>query len=47
MEEGVLNCTLKGPLAHVFDHSQCIADVSGSGNNWLNLIKTLNTLTKT
>eukprot|EP00741_Cyanophora_paradoxa_P019504 tig00021127_g18827.t1 len=34
MEEGVLNETLKGPLADLFDTRQLIRDVSGAGNNW-------------
>ncbi len=25
---------MKGPLADLFDHSQLLTDVSGSGNNW-------------
>ena len=34
MEEGVLNTMMKGKLRNIFEHSQYICDVSGSGNNW-------------
>ncbi|KAL2081942.1 hypothetical protein ACEWY4_021760 [Coilia grayii] len=34
MEEGVVNEILQGPLREVFDSTQLITDVSGSGNNW-------------
>ncbi|KAG7460682.1 hypothetical protein MATL_G00201350 [Megalops atlanticus] len=34
MEEGVVNEILQGPLGDVFDSTQLITDVSGSGNNW-------------
>ena len=34
MEEGVVSEMMKGPLKDVFDYSQLITDVSGSGNNW-------------
>ncbi|XP_028809471.1 tubulin epsilon chain [Denticeps clupeoides] len=34
MEEGVVNEILQGPLRDVFDSTQLITDVSGSGNNW-------------
>lgn len=34
MEEGVVNEILKGPLTNIFDASQLITSVSGSGNNW-------------
>ncbi|XP_046878219.1 tubulin epsilon chain isoform X2 [Hypomesus transpacificus] len=34
MEEGVVNELLQGPLREVFDTTQLITDVSGSGNNW-------------
>eukprot|EP00455_Lapot_gusevi_P042613 TRINITY_DN5074_c0_g1_i1.p1 TRINITY_DN5074_c0_g1~~TRINITY_DN5074_c0_g1_i1.p1 ORF type:complete len:449 (+),score=105.99 TRINITY_DN5074_c0_g1_i1:32-1348(+) len=33
-EEGVINETLRGPLAELFDSHQMIHDVSGAGNNW-------------
>lgn len=35
MEEGVVNKILQGPLRELFDSTQLITDVSGSGNNWL------------
>lgn len=34
MEEGVVNKILQGALREVFDSSQLLTDVSGSGNNW-------------
>ncbi|XP_053703017.1 tubulin epsilon chain [Synchiropus splendidus] len=34
MEEGVVNEILHGPLRDVFDSTQLLTDVSGSGNNW-------------
>uniref|UniRef100_A0A3Q3ASP7 Tubulin epsilon 1 n=1 Tax=Kryptolebias marmoratus TaxID=37003 RepID=A0A3Q3ASP7_KRYMA len=34
MEEGVVNEILQGPLREVFDSTQLLTDVSGSGNNW-------------
>ncbi|AWP19559.1 putative tubulin epsilon chain [Scophthalmus maximus] len=34
MEEGVVNEILQGPLSEVFDSTQLLTDVSGSGNNW-------------
>ncbi|CAL9691755.1 unnamed protein product [Knipowitschia caucasica] len=34
MEEGVVNQILQGPLRDVFDSTQLLTDVSGSGNNW-------------
>ncbi|XP_076027111.1 tubulin epsilon chain [Genypterus blacodes] len=34
MEEGVVNELLQGPLREVFDTTQLLTDVSGSGNNW-------------
>lgn len=34
MEEGVVNQVMKGPLRDLFDASQLLTDVSGSGNNW-------------
>lgn len=34
MEEGVVNEILQGPLRDVFDSTQLLTDVSGSGNNW-------------
>ncbi|KAF0696750.1 Aste57867_12509 [Aphanomyces stellatus] len=34
MEEGPVSETLKGPLGELFDSSQFLTDVSGSGNNW-------------
>lgn len=34
MEEGVVNQILQGPLREVFDTTQLLTDVSGSGNNW-------------
>ncbi|KPP68825.1 tubulin epsilon chain-like, partial [Scleropages formosus] len=34
MEEGVVNEILQGPLRDVFDSTQLVTDVSGSGNNW-------------
>lgn len=34
MEEGVVNATLRGPLAGLFDKAHCVTSVSGSGNNW-------------
>lgn len=34
MEEGVVQELLQGPLGPLFDSSQLITDVSGSGNNW-------------
>ncbi|ETW03113.1 hypothetical protein H310_05537 [Aphanomyces invadans] len=34
MEEGPVSETLKGPLGELFDSSQFVTDVSGSGNNW-------------
>lgn len=34
MEEGVVNGILQGPLRDVFDTTQLLTDVSGSGNNW-------------
>lgn len=34
MEEGVVNQILQGPLREVFDSTQLLTDVSGSGNNW-------------
>ncbi|KAK7907541.1 hypothetical protein WMY93_016153 [Mugilogobius chulae] len=34
MEEGVVNQILQGPLRDVFDNTQLLTDVSGSGNNW-------------
>uniref|UniRef100_A0A3B3Q4I1 Tubulin epsilon 1 n=1 Tax=Paramormyrops kingsleyae TaxID=1676925 RepID=A0A3B3Q4I1_9TELE len=34
MEEGVVNEILQGPLRDVFDNTQLVTDVSGSGNNW-------------
>ncbi|XP_026175135.1 tubulin epsilon chain isoform X2 [Mastacembelus armatus] len=34
MEEGVVKEILQGPLREVFDSTQLLTDVSGSGNNW-------------
>ncbi|KAH6581218.1 hypothetical protein BASA61_009176 [Batrachochytrium salamandrivorans] len=34
MEEGVIKHILKGPLREIFDGTQHISSVSGSGNNW-------------
>ncbi|KDO27136.1 hypothetical protein SPRG_07844 [Saprolegnia parasitica CBS 223.65] len=34
MEEGPVAETLHGPLGELFDSSQFLTDVSGSGNNW-------------
>uniref|UniRef100_A0A665WH16 Tubulin, epsilon 1 n=1 Tax=Echeneis naucrates TaxID=173247 RepID=A0A665WH16_ECHNA len=34
MEEGVVNELLHGPLHDIFDSTQLLTDVSGSGNNW-------------
>ena len=34
MEEGPVSETLRGPLGELFDSTQLITDVSGSGNNW-------------
>lgn len=34
MEEGVVNEILQGALRDVFDSTQLLTDVSGSGNNW-------------
>lgn len=34
MEEGVLGEILQGPLRSLFNSTQLISDVSGSGNNW-------------
>ncbi|KAM8831931.1 tubulin epsilon chain [Spinachia spinachia] len=34
MEEGVVNKILQGPLREMFDSTQLLTDVSGSGNNW-------------
>lgn len=34
MEEGVVNELLQGPLRELFDSTQLLTDVSGSGNNW-------------
>lgn len=34
MEEGVVNEILQGALREVFDSTQLLTDVSGSGNNW-------------
>ncbi|XP_072218907.1 tubulin epsilon chain isoform X1 [Leuresthes tenuis] len=34
MEEGVVSEILQGPLREVFDSTQLLTDVSGSGNNW-------------
>lgn len=34
MEEGVVSQVVSGPLRDLFDDSQVITDVSGSGNNW-------------
>ena len=34
MEEGVVNSVIKSPLGDLFDSTQLITDVSGSGNNW-------------
>ncbi|KAM4712979.1 tubulin epsilon chain isoform 1-T1 [Anableps anableps] len=34
MEEGVVHGILQGPLREVFDSTQLLTDVSGSGNNW-------------
>ncbi|XP_037304948.1 tubulin epsilon chain isoform X2 [Pungitius pungitius] len=34
MEEGVVNEILQGPLREMFDSTQLLTDVSGSGNNW-------------
>ncbi|CAN9507588.1 unnamed protein product [Ophioblennius macclurei] len=34
MEEGVVNDLLQGPLKELFDSTQLLTDVSGSGNNW-------------
>ncbi|EQC39446.1 hypothetical protein SDRG_03648 [Saprolegnia diclina VS20] len=34
MEEGPVTETLHGPLGELFDSSQFLTDVSGSGNNW-------------
>ncbi|CAL8315170.1 unnamed protein product [Merluccius merluccius] len=34
MEEGVVNQIVQGPLRDVFDTTQLLTDVSGSGNNW-------------
>ncbi|OQR92738.1 tubulin epsilon chain isoform X1 [Achlya hypogyna] len=34
MEEGPVAETLNGPLGELFDSSQFLTDVSGSGNNW-------------
>ncbi|XP_018555212.1 LOW QUALITY PROTEIN: tubulin epsilon chain [Lates calcarifer] len=34
MEEGVVNEILQGALSEVFDSTQLLTDVSGSGNNW-------------
>ena len=34
MEERVINCVMQGPLRDLFEHTQTVTDVSGSGNNW-------------
>lgn len=34
MEEGVISELMKGPLKNIFDTTQLVTDVSGSGNNW-------------
>ena len=34
MEEGVVNSLMKSPLGDLFDSTQLMTDVSGSGNNW-------------
>jgi tubulin epsilon len=34
MEEGVINQIMASPLRDLFDSSQRVTDVSGSGNNW-------------
>jgi len=34
MEEGVVNEILQGPLRELFDSTQLLTGVSGSGNNW-------------
>ncbi len=34
MEERVINSVMQGPLRDLFEHTQTITDVSGSGNNW-------------
>ncbi|CAM1326340.1 TUBE1 (predicted) [Pycnogonum litorale] len=34
MEEGVVSELLRGPIRDLFDSSQLVTDVSGSGNNW-------------
>jgi len=34
MEDGVLSETMRGPLRSLFDTTQCLSSVSGSGNNW-------------
>ena len=34
MEEGVVNGIMKSPLGDLFDSTQLMTDVSGSGNNW-------------
>ena len=34
MEEGVVNQIVQGPLRDLFDTTQLLTDVSGSGNNW-------------
>jgi tubulin epsilon len=40
-EEGVVNQIIKGPLNEVFDHRQYVTDVSGAGNNWVQIAQTL------
>ena len=34
MEERVVNSVVQGPLRDLFEHTQTVTDVSGSGNNW-------------
>ena len=34
METGVINQTLRSPIGPLFDSTQTVTDVSGSGNNW-------------
>ena len=34
MEERVINSVMQGPLRDLFEHTQTVTDVSGSGNNW-------------
>jgi tubulin epsilon len=34
MEEGVVNSVLRSPIGELFESTQLVTDVSGSGNNW-------------